>query len=365
MTSVRDSHDFCVFQRECVAAAEAGYDTYLVARGESREDQSVHVIGVGDPPSNRFSRMLNFSLKIYRAAQRVDADLYQLHDPELLPYALKLKRRGKTVVFDSHELYSVLLRSKHYLPFPHQIAWLYRLYERRVLRGIDAVIFVSTIEGKNPFNGVARKTVFVENYPSLYELYQRYDPSVKREQSMCFVGTMTPDRGIENMVEAAQLSHIPLTLVGDIEPASYREMISQMPGAKFVDFKGRMDREAVCEIYQRAGLGLCVMPNGGQYNLSDTFNMKVYDYMSMGLPVVLSDSSYARHVLRRYPFGILVDPADVRQIAEAAEYLLHNPEEAARMGQAGRLAIGMEFNWESQVKKLLKLYEDLIGSSRD
>ena len=103
------------------------------------------------------------------------------------------------------------------------------------------------------------------------------------------------------------------------------------------------------------------MPDGGQYNVSDTFNMKVYDYMAMGLPVILSDSAYAREVNARYPFARLVDPADVDAIAEAIEYLVAHPQEMASMGEAGRRAVSVEYNWGHEAQKLLALYETLIG----
>lgn len=361
MSSVRESHDLVMFQRECVFLAKAGFDVYLVAKGESREDQGVHVIGVGAVPESRLKRILTFSRRIYEAALAVDADLYQVHDPELLPYALRLKKRGKRVVFDSHELYTVLLRSKHYLRCARQVAWAYGVFERYVMRRIDAVIFVGTRDGKDPFAGVSRRTVMVANYAMKDELYGRYRPVEKQGDAMCFVGIMTPDRGAENMVEAAEKSGVKLILVGDFQPEEYGRHIKAMPGYRYVDFRGILDREHVFDVYQEATIGMCVIPNGGQYNICDTFNMKVYDYMAMGLPVVLSDSAYARRVMEKYPFGVLVDPADTDGIARAVRDLVEHPDKAARMGQAGRRAVAEEFNWESQIRKMEELYR-LLGA---
>lgn len=362
LSSVRDSRDLCMFQRSCVSLARAGYETYLVARGESREEKGVHVVGVGDPPASRWKRMLTFSKTIYQAAKAIDADLYHIHDPELLPYALKLKRQGKKVVFDSHELYTVLLRAKHYLKgLASLVAWCYGVFERYVLRRIDAVIFVGTRDGKDPFEGISRRTVMIANYALREELYARCIPTPKEVPAACFVGIMTPDRGAENMVLAAAKAGVRLILVGDFQPEDYARRVRALPEYGNVDFRGILDREKVFDVYQEATMGLCVIPNGGQYNICDTFNMKVYDYMAMGLPVVLSDSAYARRVMEEYPFGILVDPADVGQIANAIRYLADHPEEVARMGQAGRRAIDEAFNWETQERKLLALYRDLIG----
>lgn len=361
LSSIRDSRDLCMFERSCVSLAKAGYETYLVAKGESREEKGVHVIGVGDPPSGRLKRMLLFTRKVYRAALETGAELYQIHDPELLPYALALKRKGKRVVFDSHELYTVLLRSKHYLKCASLAARLYGAFERYVLRRIDAVVFPAPWNGRDPFAGVSKRTVMAANYALKNELYARYVPVEHKEPAACFAGVMTPDRGAENMVLAAAKAGVRLILVGEFEPETYGRSIRVLPEYQNVDFRGILNRERVAAVYQEASMGLCVIPSGGQYNICDTFNMKVYDYMAMGLPVVLSDSLYARRVMEMYRFGLLVDPADTEQIAEAIRYLAEHPEEAARMGQNGRRAIDQAFNWDTQAEKLLELYKDLTG----
>lgn len=365
MSSLRDSHDLCMFQREARLAAGAGYDVVVVAKGDSRVDGGVQVRGVGSPPKSRLSRMLFFARKIYRAALEEDADLYLVHDPELLPYALQLKRRGKRVVFDSHELYALLLRTKEYLPCADLVAGVYALFERYVVRRLDAVILPATVRGKDPFFAVSKRTVFAANYPPIDELFESYVPRDNFQPcKVCFVGTMTPDRHIENMVIAAEKAEVPLLLVGDFAPEEYGQRIRALSGWKYVDFRGRLERQAVAAVYREAAIGLCVMPDGGQYNVSDTFNMKVYDYMAMGLPVILSDSAYAREVNARYPFARLVDPADVDAIAEAIEYLVAHPQEMASMGEAGRRAVSVEYNWGHEAKKLLALYEALIGVPR-
>lgn len=361
LSSVRESHDLCMFRRSCVSLAGAGYEVYLVARGDSREDMGVHVTGVGEPPRSRLRRMLFFTRRICREALKTDAEVYQIHDPELLPFALRLKRRGRRVVFDSHELYTELIKSKHYLRFGRQAAWLYGIFERYVLRRIDAVIFPAARNGREVFSGIARRTVTIGNYALKEELYSQYVPVEKPEFRLCFVGDMTPDRGIENLIRAADRSGAGLFLVGDFHPPSYGEAVRRMPESRCVEFLGRLDRERVREVLARSSVGMCTMPDGGQYNICDTFNMKVYDYMAMGLPVVLSDSAYARRVLERYEFGILVDPADVEETARAVRRLAEHPEEAARMGREGRRAIAEEFNWDTQAEKLLALYRDLTG----
>ena len=168
LTSVHSSDDTRVFHKECVSLARAGYDVTLVAPGESREELGVHIVGVGEKPVGTLNRLTSpFAKHAYEAALALDCELYHLHDPELLPYALKLKRHGKTVIFDSHEFYSLLIQEKGYIPgfLKKPASRIYGALEAGVFKKLDAVIIPCTSFGKNPFEKCAKRTVIVVNLP--------------------------------------------------------------------------------------------------------------------------------------------------------------------------------------------------------
>lgn len=363
MTSVHPPEDVRIFLKECVSLAKAGYDVYLVEQGDSYEKNGVHIIGVGTPPDGRIARMTSFAKKVYQAALRVDADIYHFHDPELLPYGLKLKRKGKKVIFDSHEKYTEQIRNKTYLPQWCRVlaSGVYGRYERYVLKRIDGLIFPCLKDGVHPFKGQCRHIATVDNVPLLEETYEHFSPGTEKMiQSICYVGSLTYERGITHLVRAAAKAQCTLYLGGAFSPPSYQQELLSLPEAEYIRYLGKLNRTQVMDLLQQCQVGMATLLNIGQYNRYDNLATKAYEYMALGLPIILTKAPYNEKIVAKYQLGICVNPENVDEIAEAIRYLLEHPEEARQMGRNGRRAIKEEFNWDVEEQRLLALYASIL-----
>ena len=362
MTSAHDAEDVRIFHKECVSLAENGYEVYLCERGESYEKNGVHIVGVGDIPKGRLKRMTEGARRVYEAALALDCELYHLHDPELLPYGLKLKRRGKKVVFDSHEMTREQFRLKPYVKkgTAALVAGVYGAYEDYVLRRIDAVIFPCTMEGEFPLPG--KNTATVDNFPRLREMYELYDPDAPREpETVCIVGSLTEDRGIRDLILAADRAGCKTVLAGVLAPESFAEEIRGRAAKGRIELLGALDREGVRSVMQRCMIGADPVWNVGQYDKLDNMSTKVYEYMAMGMPVVFTENRFNGKMIEQYRFGVCVDPGNTEEFAAAIRELLNHPEKAREYGENGRRAVKEHFSWEQEEKKLLALYEKILG----
>lgn len=361
MTSAHSQEDDRIFIKECVSLANAGYEVYEVARGESYDKNGVHIVGVGDIPKSRRKRMTEGAKRVYQKALELDCDIYHFHDPELLPYGLKLKKRGKKVIFDSHENTVAQIGEKGYIPKTARkiISGIYKSFETFIIKRFDAVVVPCTFDGKNIFEGRAKKTVFIANYPLLEEFYIKYDASAEKENYVCYVGLMCEANGTKDLIIASARARLPLVLAGN---DAYLRGIKDIPEFNNVIYKGIMDRNGVFNILQHAVIGAYINRHVGQAESIDTFGIKVYEYMAMGLPIVVDKIKYSESIISKWSCGICVEQGNVDAITDAFLFLKDNPEEARRMGENGRRAVEREFNWGVEEKKLLKLYEELLGS---
>lgn len=361
MTSTHQQHIPRLI-KESNSIIKFGGKSFVVAQGKSFDYNGIDIIGVEENNKGRFSRMTETSKKIYQKALELNADIYHIHDPELLIHALKLKRKGKIVIFDSHEFYGEQIKTKKYLPkiLRSIIASVYMAYETYICKKIDAVIGVCTIEGKDYFLNRTKKTVLISNSSIFDEFKPSYQIDFSSRKKVIHVGVLSYERGITHLIKGVAKTGCKLLLAGNFSPLKYKEELDKLNEYKCVEYRGFLEKKEVIRVLDSALVGVATLLNSGQYHRIDTMATKVYEYMAMGLPVIVSDYPFARKLIEEEKCGICVDPENTEEIAQAINYLLDNPDIAKKMGENGRRAVLEKYNWGVEEKKLLKLYEELL-----
>jgi len=106
LTSAHARYDTRIFIKMCSSLAKnENYKVSLVvADGNGDEIKNgVTIVDVGAKSGGRISRMTTTVKKVFQKAKELNGDIYHLHDPELIPIGVKLKKLGKKVIFDAHE----------------------------------------------------------------------------------------------------------------------------------------------------------------------------------------------------------------------------------------------------------------------
>jgi glycosyltransferase involved in cell wall biosynthesis len=79
-----------------------------------------------------------------------------------------------------------------------------------------------------------------------------------------------------------------------------------------------------------------------------------------GLPVVTTDVPGCREIVRHRVNGLLVPAKNSVALAEAINFLIGNPLEMRRMGEAGRRIAVAEFDEKFVIRDTLSVYEELL-----
>ncbi|QYF93517.1 glycosyltransferase family 4 protein [Massilia sp. PAMC28688] len=360
LTSAHPRHDTRIFVKQCRKLAECGHEVALVVAdgmGPAFE-HGIRILDVGRPPG-RLQRMLHTTRRVLAQAQALDADIYHLHDPELIPAGLALKRRGRKVIFDAHEDVPVQLLGKPYLNQGTRclLARMFSAYERFACSRFDAIV-AATPFIRAKFASINPRSVDVNNYPVAGE-FDAAAPWAAKERQVCYVGGLSAPRGIRELVRASAMLHsgATLALAGQFSEAPLAAEIEADPAWRAVRSLGHLDRAGVRAVMAGSMAGLVTLHP--QPNYLDALPVKMFEYMAAGIPVIASDIPLWRGIIEQARCGMCVDPLDPAAIAATIDYLVLHPDQAREMGQNGRRAVLEQFNWSIESKKLLALYDCL------
>ena len=343
--------------------------TLLVQDGKGDSVEAggkIRIIDTGPAPRGRPARMILGVWRMWRAVRRVQPQVVHFHDPELIPLGIVLKCFGYRVVYDVHEDLPRQVLTKYWLPAVARwpVSWAMSACEWVAARVFDAIVPAEPVIARRfpPY-----KSVLVQNFPILDELVKADSiPYKERPPHFTYVGGITVIRGIHEMIRATSLTsgkdgqETRLSLAGAFQPSGLLEEARAAPGWRQVDFHGWADREQVARIMGSVRAGLAVLHPTPRYH--DNYPTKIFEYMAVSLPVIVSDLPLLRVIVDSTGCGLLVDPLDLRAIADAMQWILDNPEEAEAMGRRGRAAVEKHYNWETEAEKLVALYKKLLSA---
>lgn len=371
LTSVHTRGDIRIFEKVCRSLAAAGHEVnFVVADGLG--DSCIHGVRVWDAgrTPGRWQRIATAPGRVMDKGLQTGAGVFHLHDPELIPIGLKLKRLGKTVIFDAHEDFPAQLRTKSYLhPLAGRLlSTTAEFYEAYAFKRFDALI-AATPKIAEKLRKLNPVTENINNFPILDELSilegERKEPTSGKGHvsEISYVGGIEEIRGIKQLIRAMALvkKNVRLNLVGKFTRQELSEEVRSYPGWSKVNELGFLNRKEVAECLSRSMAGVVTfLPAPNHINSQPN---KMFEYMSAGLPVIASDFPLWQEIIVGNKCGVCVDPNNPAAVAEAIDALAADPEHARAMGERGRLAVQTKYNWTAEEKKLLFLYESLAGTS--
>lgn len=355
------SADARIFQKECKTLAKAGFEVvYILPHHQDEWIDGVQLRAVSKP-KNRLERMICTVWHVGRIALQENAEYYHLHEPELIVLGLFIKLWGRTVIYDSHEDLPRQILGKYWLPekMRKYVGWLAEKVEAIAVLSFNRVVAATpVIAARFP----ASKTITVCNYPLVDELIDyNAAPYKARKNIVVYIGGIEIVRGAKEMVKA--MSFLPpsldakLVLAGVFDPPKLLTDLEQIPGWEFVDFVGWLSRDQIRDLLARARVGLVTLHP--LVNYLDSYPIKLFEYMSAQVPVVASDFPLWQQIIKSAGCGVLVDPKAPQSIASGIEWLLTHPNDAQIMGERGREAVEVYYNWELEANKLIQCYHVL------
>jgi glycosyltransferase involved in cell wall biosynthesis len=376
LSTVHPALEQRLFFKEALTASTFGHEVVVIAPHHQAEIvQGVRIIPIREWRS-RILRGTFAAARAFAIARRQRADLYHFHDPELLPWSCLLQAVTKRpVVFDMREYHVEAIRAKQWIPrlLRLPIAWLYNRVETTLLRRLSGVVTVNDELAERVRRKGGRALVAPNYAPrGIFE-----DPVVdeglrvkyENQDVLVYVGGLSEERGISKAIEVAarlrqEFPRVTLLLVGGVHYSGYRRtiqrLISDLGVEAHVELVGQVPHPDVPKLLGVADVALFLLqPVNVRYD--NTEPIKYFEYSAAGLPLVVSDLPAMRRLVERIGNGVVVNPADTEEIANAVASLLRDARLRQEMGARGRKAFLDTYNWEAIGMKLLNWYAEVGG----
>jgi glycosyltransferase involved in cell wall biosynthesis len=377
VTNFHPRLDRRIFSKECVALRDAGHEVFLIAPGGSQECEVLHGITIlRGPMLHRKRDFLRNCRQIYRMARDLQADVYHLHDPFLLPFGFKAQRRlGAHVIFDAHEDYVAEAAVRTWMPGPLRrlFAWCVERYEKRAARVFDAFVVVAE-DTRRRVESVGGRAVVVANYvpgesfpkePATIEQYAARGPTILH------TGALNESRGSRIMIEAAAILKrrgfdfrwlVVDRYYGDpvVGRAAVERLIRDANVEDRVEIVPEVTYDRLGEILRRGAIGISILDALPGWDVATP--TKIFEYMAYTMPVVSFRLKGHQEIVEGNGAGWLFDRFSGEDLAACLALVL--PDVVLRHGKGlnGFRAFREKYLWEDQAARLVELYEQLIAA---
>jgi glycosyltransferase involved in cell wall biosynthesis len=191
------------------------------------------------------------------------------------------------------------------------------------------------------------------------ELLDRFDGHFV----LLYLGDTHLRRGLQTAIAALpalseQIPSILLVVVGtNTTDPVLKKQVSDLGMEDFVSFEG-WKNVSLFPTYIKSS-SLCLSPLHRNKHHDVAYANKIFQYMSLGKPLLVSDAIAQKKLIERTQSGWVHRERDVEDFIEKTRLLAANKKLRTQMGANGKAFIETEFSWEKTSKNLVHLYDNL------
>lgn len=192
------------------------------------------------------------------------------------------------------------------------------------------------------------KISIIENTPIL-NTFAKNNELKNRSNIICYVGGFQYHRGIVDMILAMNIvvkncSEIKLNIVGDgRQRFDYESLVSRYGLENNIKFVGYLKNDEIYDYIRNSFAG--IIPHMKSGHTDTTMPNKIYDYMSQGKAVIVSNAKPLKRLVEEKNLGVCFLSGDFRDLAKQILHLYHENDLTEKMGSNGREAVLGEYNW--------------------
>lgn len=326
---------------------------------ETREGLEIRRSKVAAPKS-RLARAVGYRSIMHRFANEIVAlrpDGIICHDLEMLPAAVRAGRTlGVPVLYHAHEDWPAMVGERSALE-----GLAFARLERRLVGGVDHVYTVGEALASK-YRAWGKPVTVQYGSKAIVEMPRMAPDSVGPRRAargfgpedfvVGIAGSLGRDEALPDIFEALRglPSSVKLHLVGGLPERvdAARDLARRLRLQERVSFTGPLPETEYLEETALLDAGLAIF-HPTSANQRFVVPLKLFDYMGLGLPAIVSDFPEMRRIaVEICHFGVAIPPKDPQAIRSAISSLASDPARRESMRKAALACFEHTFSWERQ-----------------
>ena len=358
ITTAHHASDVRIFAKEVSALAQVPkYKIFYAAHGLAN-NENIDFISLGVKPSNRILRFTKSFLAPFKVLKKTRAEIWHIHDPELIPFAITLKILGKVIIWDAHEDYFSQLDSKnpHREYIPKILRGFVKIGFKFLLRIMDIIsdgVIAATPEIAKKYRN--RNLCIVGN-ECILENFINCSPNYE-SKNILFIGSMSSQQSFRAVVDAiALLKDCKLVVAGESNDIEMR-YASYKLGLRF-EHLGQIQQEGIAKAISDSAIGLMTYFDSKLYETLNSPN-KFYEFAASSLPILATPTRANIALIESAKCGHVVSGFDSLDISQGIDFMLSSKTQLYKWGMNGRNWATLNGNWNDSKIRLIEFYSKL------
>lgn len=319
-------------------------------------------------PNNRFLRVY-VGRRLGKRALEFDADLYIIHDTEVLNIAGYLSRHGKKVIHDAMETYPDYISEKPWVPnfLRSRVKKIVANSEMRGAKNCDGLI-VAMRANEERLKPAGKPILTLHNFPFMSDIL---DEVPLKENIILYAGGLTRFRKIREILKLSNhlnsgglLDGWKLKIIGPVFDDAYwldcKEDLQIYNGNSQCEILDKLiPYTDVLSAVKKAKIGLSFLIPTEKYD--KCISTKVFDYMAKGtIPIATWLSSY-EGLVSDADGPIFIPAGDEDKVPQIIADLARDEDAMRQRAETCLKSVREKFNWEADAQHLPEFIERIAG----
>ena len=302
--------------------------------------------------------------------QKNSYDYIHLHDLPLIKVAKELSiKYNIPLIVDLHENRPEIMKLyKHVNNFPGSLListkkW--NLYQEKYLKHVEKLILI-TPEAKDYYTTKLKVDSdiihVVPNYINLPIITGSFDVNklkkYESKKTVVYFGDLSERRGVMDVMRVAKIQkNNPLYYFVFIGTGSALKALKDYKAKQElwnVEILGFLSIETAMRVISSCSIGVC--PFHRNIHHDTTYANKMFQYMALGLPLIVSDCPSQAKIVNVENAGVVYKAGDANDLNSKLEKLAEDEMMYNTISRRNKLLVKNRYNWNEAEKELLKIY---------